>query len=123
MIYAKCIRETQIAKMHEEFMERQNEENPVYCVGEITKSKTGMDTLYSVPLNFILDCLKYGMYIAIIENQEKAKIMDYPCAGSYLNYQCCSTKQRVLNIIKADDKATIDYIFEEVKNPELIPYG
>ena len=123
MIYAKCIRKTQIAKDREEFIGRQAEENSVYCIGETTKSKVGMDTLCSVPLNFILDCLKYGMYIAIIENPEKGMVTDYPYAGSYLNYQCCSTEQRVLDIIKADDKTTIDYIFEEVKNPKLIHYG
>lgn len=123
MIYAKCIRETQIAKNREEFIRRQDEENSVYCIGEITRSKVGMDTLYSVPLNFILDCLKYGMYIAIIENTEKEIVVDYPYAGSYLSYQCCSTEQRVLDIIKVDDIATIDYIFEEVKDPKLIHDG
>lgn len=123
MIYAKCIRETQIAKNREEFIRRQDEENSVYCIGEITRSKVGMDTLYSVPLNFILDCLKYGMYIAIIENTEKEIVADYPYAGSYLNYQCCNTEQRVLDIIKVDDIATIDYIFEEAKDPKLIHDG
>lgn len=123
MIYAKCIRETQIAKNREEFIRRQNEENPVYCIGEITRSKVGMDTLYSVPLNFILDCLKYGMFIAIIENTEKASVTGYPYAGSYLDYQCCSTEQRVLDIMKVDDITTIDYILEEVKDPKLIHDG
>ena len=123
MIYAKCIRKMQIAKDREEFIRRQAEENPVYCIGETTKSKGGLDALYSVPLNFILDCLKYGMYIAIIENSEKAMVADYPDAPSYINYQCCSTEQRVLDIMKADDKATIDYIFEEVKKTELIHDG
>lgn len=54
MIYAKCIRETQIAKDREEFIRRQDEENSVYCIGEITRSKVGMDTLYSVPLKWMI---------------------------------------------------------------------
>lgn len=123
MIYAKCIRHTQIAKNQDEFIRRQGEENLVYCIGQITKSKLGMNTLYSVPLNFILDCLKYGMCIAIIENKEKENEIDYPDASSYMNYQYCSNEQKVLKIMEADNISTIDYIFEEVKNPELIHDG
>lgn len=122
MIYAKCIKESQIAKTKEEFISRQNEEYHVYCVGETTVSKYGMDNLYCVPLNFIYDCLRYGEYIAFIDIAD-CNEKDYIRNSSYKNVQLAHKEQKVLKIINAYSIEAIDFLFKEVKDPTLIYYG
>lgn len=122
MLYAKCIREGQIASSREEFISRANEENHVYCIGEVTKSKNGMDILNCVPLNFIYDCLKYGRYIAIIDIHADDK-ETYVKKSSYMGLEKASKEQHVIEIMDAYSKDTIDYVFDEVKNPDLVHDG
>ena len=119
MIYAKCIRGSQIVHSHEEFMNRQNEDNPVYCVGETTLAKEHGNDLHCVPLNFIFQCLKYGDYIAIVDvpNDEQY----YPKHSSYLRFQITMGEQKVLKIIRADSKEAIDYVADHVSDHGCIP--
>jgi len=121
MIYAKCIQETQIAKTELEFQIRKKENNHIYCIGQITVSKNECDNLYCVPLNFIYDCLKYGRYIAIIDENDGSS--EYPCKGSYMGLEQCSSEQRVINIMDSQSEQTIDYIFNEVGNANLVHDG
>ena len=119
MIYAKCIQESQIAHSHQEFLQRQNEEYPVYCVGETTLAKEKGGDLYCVPLNFIFCCLRYGSYIAIVDVPNE--IQDYPKHSSYLPYRIAMREQRILAIIKADSKEAIDYIADNIPDYDCIP--
>lgn len=122
MVYAKCIRESQIAYSRKEFIAREKEENHVYCVGEVTKAHNGMDILDCVPLNFIYDCLKYGDYIAIIDIHTDDK-EPYVKKSSYMGLGKASKEQRVIKIMNAYSKDTINYVFNEVKNPDLVKDG
>lgn len=121
MIYAKCIRESQIAKSFSEFSRRQNEEQYVYCIGETTVEKNGQDVLYCVPLNFIYDCLKYGRYIAIIATDDNRS--EYPAKNSYMGLELCTAEQLVIDIMDSQEKETIDYIFNEVGDLNLVHDG
>lgn len=118
MIYAKCIRESQIAHSHEEFMNRQNEDNPVYCVGETTLAKEHSNDLYCVPLNFIFCCLKHGDYIAIVDVPNDVEL--YPKPGYYNNYQIAMREQKILAIFKAESKEAIDYVAEHVRDHDCM---
>lgn len=120
MIYAKCIHEEQIAHSVEEFLSRQSEDNCVYCENQVTRSKYGQNTLYCVPLNLIYDCLKYGNYIAIIEVESFEGDSD---SGSYLNKQLAMSEQKVVKIFNAYSKVGIDYVFDHVKDPNLVHCG
>lgn len=51
--------------------------NTVYCEGEEAVPKNPYASLDCVPLNCIFQCLKYGNYIAIIENEEFDYTKDY----------------------------------------------
>lgn len=121
MIYAKCIHSRQIAKTKDEFVLRQGEEYCVYCEGEVTCSHNGSAILSCVPLNYIYDCLKYGDYIAVVavENEDE----NYPSNSSYLGVQLSMTSQFIQKIMKADSKEAIDFVFENVKNREIIHDG
>lgn len=119
MIYAKCIRQEQIAIDKDEFIKRKGEEHNVYCVGETTEDKNGLDTLYCVPLNFIYDCLKHGNYIAIIDIDNDDEYLD----GYYNRYQKVSNKQRVKKIFNIYSKEAIDYVFDNVGNPNIVHDG
>lgn len=122
MLYAKCIRESQIAHSREEFIAREKEENHVYYVGEVTKAHNGMATLNCVPINFIYDCLKYGDYIAIIDVHTDNK-ETYVKKSSYMGLEKVSKEQRVIKIMDAYSKDTINYVFDEVKNPDFVHDG
>lgn len=78
MIYAKCIWGSQIAKNKDD-LEKMKEisNNTVYCEGEEAVPKNPYASLDCVPLNCIFQCLKYGNYIAIIENEEFDYTKDY----------------------------------------------
>lgn len=119
MIYAKCIRGTQIAHSHEEFMNRQNEDNPVYCVGETTLAKEHSNDLYCVPVNFIFQCLKHGDYIAIVDVPNDVE--SYPKSGYYNNYQIAMREQIILAIFKAESKEAVDYVADHVPDHGCIP--
>lgn len=121
MIYAKCIRGSQIVSTDVDFQSRQNEEYHVYCIGQTTLSKNGFDILSCVPLNFIYDCLKYGRYIAIIEEYDEDT--EYPDRSSYLGFERSSSKQKVLNIIDSQSKDTIDYVFDMVGDAKMVHDG
>ena len=123
MIYAKCIRESQIAHSHEEFMSRQNEEHPVYCVGETTLAKEHGGDLYCVPLNYIYCCLKYGFYIAIIDVPNS--ISHYPTEkeSTFNRSKLAMREQKVLKIIRADSKEAIDYVADHVPDHGCIPWS
>lgn len=120
IIYAKCIRGTQIAHNKEEFILRQNEKYNVYCVGETTHSKS-CDSLYCVPLNYIFDCLKYGDYIAIVE--VKNELQDYPNHTSYLSSMIAMNQQKILRILKAESYEAIDYVADNVLVQKCISDG
>ncbi|MDR0919172.1 MAG: hypothetical protein LBM93_07975 [Oscillospiraceae bacterium] len=116
MIYAKCVRSSQMTKNSEEFYQRQSEKYKVYCKGEITKSD--VDNLYCVPLNFIYNCLKHGDLMAIIEVENSN--INYPNASSHLSYQIATTEQKVLDVIDLYTKEGIDFVFNNVDNVELV---
>lgn len=120
MLYAKCIYKSQIAKDKKEFEYRKDEENHVYCVGEITESHEKMENLYCVPLNFIYDCLKYGDYIAVIDMNDNKPYIN---KSSYMGLEKASKSQYVTNIINAYSKEGIDFVFSEVKDSQLIHEG
>lgn len=119
IIYAKCIRDEEIAKNQTDFMNRKNEENHVYCVGETTMSKNGMNILYAVLINLILDCLKYGNQITIInfDNHELYRDININKA------QVSSNQQYVIDILGLDAPATIDFIFNIVGDASLVHGG
>lgn len=120
MKYAKCIRESQVASNREVFLSRQNEEYHVYCQGEITYSKQKTDTLCCVPINFVYDCLKYGLCIGVVELEDN---LAYPCASSYTGYTKAMEKQKIGKIMNAASYEAIDYVFDEVKDKSLIRYN
>lgn len=122
MIYAKCIQGSQIANDKKEFNLRTNEKYHVYCLGETTKSYNGMEILYCVPLNFIYDCLKYGRYIAIIDIPDFDN-ESYIKKCSYMGLHKACKEQHVLKIMDSCSKEAIDFVFNEVKNLELIHDG
>ena len=120
MLYAKCIRSSQVAENALDFSLRENESYPVYCVGQTTHSKNGYDSLDCVPINLIYDCLKYGDKIATIFSGTD----DSQYRGGTPNSSKVSmSAQLVLNIMDADSKEAIDFVFNEVKNPELVNGG
>ncbi len=121
MIYAKCVSKKYITDDIDVFKARQSKGEHVYCIGQITKSKNGLDLLSCVPLNFVLDCLKYGEYIAIIEVENNKS--SYISKSSYLGLEINSKEQKVIDIIDPNDKKTIDFIFDEVGNPDLVNVG
>ncbi len=125
MIFAKCIRDEQIATSKEDFINRQEEfkegDHHSYYPGETTRSSNGQDNLYCVPLNIIYDCLKYGPNIAIVEGNYDTT--GSYCSGTPVKQQIASSWQKTIKIMKADCKETIDYIFNEVKDPFLISAG
>ena len=121
MLYAKCIHSSQIAKTKDEFTRRQSEKHCVYCEGETTRALNDMDTLHCVPLNYIYDCLKYGDYIAVVDVENGNEI--YPCKSSYLSVQLSMSKQTITKIMKADSKEAIDYVFDNVKNRDIVHDG
>lgn len=122
MIYAKFIRDMQVVESEEEFDKRNgNEEYAVYCVGKTTVVKLGR--LCSVPLNYIFCDLKYGNKIAIIDSSDSKKYLqgsDYPSNSSQGSYIVETTEQKVKAILDLTP-STIEYIFNEVKKPELFP--
>lgn len=121
MLYAKCIHSSQIAKTKDEFTRRQSEKHCVYCEGETTRALNDTDTLYCVPLNYIYDCLKYGDYIAVVDVENDDEI--YPCKSSHLSVQLSMSKQTITKIMKADSKEAIDYVFDNVKNRDIVHDG
>ena len=121
MIYAKCIRKEQIVTTKEEFEQRNGaEENAVYCVGQTTVSQFA--NLCSVPLNYIFCCLKYGDKIAIVDssNAEYYLQEQYPSKPSYSDYIVRVEKQKIIHILDVTP-TTVEYIFNQVKNPDLFP--
>lgn len=123
MIYAKCIRDTQIAENKVDFIKRKCEENHVYCVGETTVAHGNHETLCSVPLNYIYDCLKYGTYIAIIETPHEIIDDTYPADESLGMVTVICKQQRVVSIRNAYSKETIDFVVDSVGNPDIIHDG
>lgn len=121
MIYAKCIRKEQIVTTKEEF-ERRNgaEENAVYCVGQTSVSRSA--NLCSVPLNYIFCCLKYGDKIAIVDssNAEYYLQEQYPSKPTYSDYTVSVEEQKILQILDLTP-STVEFIFNQVKNPNLFP--
>ncbi len=125
MILAKCICEKQIAMSKNDFIKKQTELKKygkhIYYPGEITQAYNGLDILSCVPLNLIYSCLKYGLYIAIVK-------CDYNTPDSYhigtpTKNQIDSSWQKTIKIMNADCKETIDFVFNEVKEPSLISAG
>lgn len=121
IVYAKCIQDPQIAKSHEEFLARQNEEYPVYCVGETTLAKENGGDLYCVPLNYIYCCLKYGFNIAIIDVPNTA--LSYPTDNTYFPSRLAMREQKVLQIIRADSKEAVDFLAATVPDHRCIVKG
>lgn len=125
MILAKCINENQIANSKEDFavkqLELKKEGKHIYFPGEITKSYNKEKILYCVPLNIIYDCLKFGAHIAIVEcdvNPIGTYTSGYP-----VNCSIASSWQKTIKILNADCKETIDFVFNEVKDPSLVSDG
>jgi len=100
---------------------RQYEEHCVYCEGETTNAHNGTSTLHCVPLNYIYDCLKYGDYIAVVDVESDDE--NYPCKSSYLSVQLSMSKQKITKIMKANSKEAIDYVFDNVKNRDIVHDG
>lgn len=120
IVYAKCIQSTQVAESRSEFLTRQSEEYAVYCIGEKTKSKNNADTLSCVPINYIYDCLKHGMMIAIVRIvTNRTEYTD----GYYDNETLSLSEQHIIDIMPADSKSTIDFVFDTVGNPHLVHNG
>lgn len=121
MIYAKCIHKKQIVTTKEEY-ERRNgvEKNAVYCIGQTTVSQ--YENLCSVPLNYIFCCLKYGDKIAIIDSSDEEHYLqeEYPSKSSYSDYIVMVKKQKILQILDITP-ATVEFIFNQVKSPDLLP--
>lgn len=124
-IYAKCIKAEMICNTPDRFEEMQDrlkgEHRHCYCEGKTTKSWDGSESLYSVPLNHILDCAKYGEYIAVIEM--KGKELEVYTGGKYLGKEKPESSQKILKIMSLNEKSTIDFIFNEVGNPSVIGNG
>lgn len=53
----------------------------------------------------------------------RSSSQDYPKNSSHLSYKKCMKEQKILKILKVDCKETIDFIFNEVGNPDLIKDG
>ena len=121
MKYAKCIKASQIANNADDFINRQNEKHHVYCKNEITKTNNEIELLHCVPLNYIYDCLKYGGYLALIDVEDKC--LEYPSENSYLGLEKTSSEQFVIDIMDLYKKETINFVFQEVGNPDLVHDG
>lgn len=124
MIYAKCIRGSQIAKNKDD-LEKMKEisNNTVYCEGEEAEPKNPYASLDCVPLNCIFQCLKYGNYIAIIENEEFDYTKDYDGNAIAISAKISSKKQKVVKILDPRKKEVIDYILNEVGDVKKIYAG
>lgn len=73
-----------------------------------------------VPVNLIYDCLKCGDKIAIIfSGTDGSQYRE----GTPNSNKISMSAQLVLNIMDADSKEAIDFVFNEVKNPELVHRG
>ena len=120
IIYAKCIKESQIGKNHEEFIARQNEDYSVYCVGETTVAKHE-GKLYCVPLNYIFRHLHHGEYVAIIEYPNSST--EYTKDLDNKQYEVSMNEQKVLKIFKANSRDLIDYVANEVKDHTSVGRG
>lgn len=124
MIYAKCINGSQIVNNKEEFLERQkSDENHVYCKGGETVSKNGGEILFCVPLNCIFQCLKYGNYIAIIENEKLDYSKEYSASAIPVRDSIASKKQTVVDILDPHNVEVIDFILNEVWDNSKIRMG
>lgn len=124
MVYAKCIRGSQIANSKEEFLKRQkSDDNHVYCKGEETVSKNGEEILYCVPLNCIFQCLKYGNYIAIINNEKLDYSKEYSADAISVRDSIASEKQTTVDILDPHDVKVIDLILNEVGDNSKISMG
>lgn len=125
MVLAKCICEKQIATSKDDFIKRQTalkkDCKHIYYPGEITQSHNGQDILSCVPLNLIYDCLKYGLYIAIVECD--CDTSDSYHIGTPIKNKIDSSWQKTIKIMSADCKETIGFVFNEVKEPSLISTG
>lgn len=125
MILAKCICEKQLATSKDDFIKRapllKEVGHHLYYPGEITQSHNGQDILSCVPLNLIYDCLKYGLYIAIVECD--CDTSESYHVGTPTKNKIYSSWQKTIKIMKADCKETIDFVFNEVKDPSLICAG
>lgn len=124
MVYAKCIRGSQIVNNKEEFLKRQkSDENHVYCKGEETVSKNGEEILCCVPLNCIFQCLKYGNYIAIIENEKFDYSKEYSADAILVRDLISSERQTIVDILDPHDVKVIDFIQNEVGDNSKIDMG
>nr|DAR20266.1 MAG TPA: hypothetical protein [Caudoviricetes sp.] len=122
MIYAKCIRGTQIAKDKNEFEEmKMYSKNTVYCEGEETVLDEYL--LDCVPLNCIFQCLKYGDYIAIIESEDLDYEKDYREGATVVSDKITSKKQKVVKILDPRKIEVIDFILNEVGDIKKILPG
>ena len=124
MIYAKCIYGSQIVNSKEEFLKRQKiDEHHVYCKGEETVSKNGQEILYCVPLNCIFQCLKYGNYIAIINNEKLDYSKEYSSDATPVRDSIASKRQTIEDILEPHDIKVIDFILNEVGDNSKIGIG
>lgn len=124
MVYAKCINGSQIVNSKEEFLKRQKtDENHVYCKGEETVSKNGGKNLFCVPLNCIFQCLKYGNYIAIINNKKLDYSKEYSASAIPIRDSIASERQTIVDILDPHDLKVIDYILNEVGDNSKISMG
>lgn len=120
IVYAKCIRTSQIAHSHEEFIERQNEEYTVYCVGETSVAKENGGDLYCVPLNYIYCCLRYGYNIAIIDVPNDLSSYPTETESTFNRSKIAMREQKVLKIIRADSKEAVDFLADTIPNHRCI---
>lgn len=124
MIYAKCIWGSQIAKNKEDFEKmKEISKYTVYCEGEEAVPKNPYASLDCVPLNCIFQCMKYGNYIAIIENEEFDYTKDYDGNATATLANISSKKQKVVKILDPRKKEVIDYILNEVGDIKKIYRG
>lgn len=89
----------------------------------IVKAKNPYASLDCVPLNCIFQCLKYGNYIAIIENEEFDYTKDYDGNAIAISAKISSKKQKVVKILDPRKKEVIDYILNEVGDVKKIYPG
>lgn len=121
MKYSISISSRQVANTHEDFNARQGEAEEVFCVGETTKSKSGVDSLIGVPLNYTYDRLKPVDKIVIFDVPDEP--WDYSNDGACVKVKKGFKEIKTEKILDANSKEAIDYVFKEVNNSHVIKNG
>jgi len=116
MLYAICVEKEQLCDSKEEFEKRKNEGGSVkYCINETTYCENGVKTY---PLNYIFGKIQKGPIILLLK--ENTNDEPYSMTQSYDGVTKILNHLTPFKSLNVNDKTTLDYIFNEINNSEII---